>query len=675
MIRGNTDWRALTTADVDWRGKSGAHSKRFDDFYYSSQNGREESEYVFLQGNRLAQRWSSHPHPSFCIVETGFGTGLNFLLTWKLWKAQPKPRPRLHFISIEKHPLTKDDMHRALSAWPELNQLTSCLLTNYPQPVPGQHRVVLDDGAVILDLWLEDAEDALSELASYGQSSVDAWYLDGFSPNRNQSMWTSNIFHFMADTSRKDATFATFTAAGDVRRGLIDAGFDVSKLPGYAKKRESMRGVYKKATGVNRSPSPKRDTNTPWDIRSKRSAAPQSVIVIGAGIAGCTSAAALARRNMNVCILECGRVANAGSGNDQGVLYTRLSQKHSPLNDFSLQSYSFAHRFYLQLLASGGLQGGVDGALCGSFHQSCKTEEMEAISPLLQTVPDLAQVLSSPQANKILGIEQAEGGYWFPGSGWMRPASVCQALLDNTNIKLLENTGRVSLIQRNGGWVAMSEDRILAEAECVVIAAGTATGSLADLHWLPLQAIRGQTSTLPATDNTHSLRTALCHSGYISPARLGNHCIGATFDIGDTANEVRDTDHRKNLDALGRAIPDWQTELAGVDEKTITGRVGYRCASPDYLPLIGPVPNRTLFLENYAALRKNARQTIACTGEFVPGLFLSTGHGSRGLTSAPLAAEILASVISAEPVPLSRELYRAISPARFIIRDLRRNRV
>ena len=133
-------------------------------------------------------------------------------------------------------------------------------------------------------------------------------------------------------------------------------------------------------------------------------------------------------------------------------------------------------------------------------------------------------------------------------------------------------------------------------------------------------------------------------------------------------------DHQGNLSALARAVPAWQGILAQQDPAALRGRVGFRCASPDYLPLVGPVPDRAAFLRDFAGLRSNARQVIALRGQYLPGLFLSTAHGSRGLTSTPLAAELLASQICAEPPPLSRELGRALAPARFIIRDLCRNR-
>jgi len=679
MIPSNTPWRPLSTAQINWTDDDAPRSRSFDDIYYSPHESIAESQYVFLQGNHLPERWANHTEPSFCIVETGFGTGLNFLLTWQLWQSQGEPRPHLHFLSIEKHPLRKEDMRRALASWPALAQHSAALLQVYPDVIPGQHRLVLEAGAVTLDLWWGDAGDALENMASFGNRTVDAWYLDGFAPDRNRAMWTDDIYLAMAALSKEHASFATFTAAGQVRRGLSEAGFEVSKSPGFGRKRECLRGTIKPG-GV----PPRRTITTPWDICDQRAPRPRTALVIGAGLAGATVAAALARRNIQVCVLEQGQVACAGSGNDQGVLYTRLSRKHSSLSDFSLQSYGFAHRFYRQLLSSGALREGVDGALCGCFHQSNDEQEMAAICQLVESVPEFARVLSATQASALLGIEQPRAGYWFPNSGWMRPASICHALLQSGNIQLKENTGPIRLEALGAGWAAVSDDAspdnppltraALARADCVVIAAGTAAADFSGLDWLPLQAIRGQTSMLPTTDDFGVLRAALCHRGYISPARQGSHCIGATFDLHDTESATRTGDHRRNLDALAAAVPQWKSALAGVDEHSMTGRVGYRCATPDYLPLVGPIPARAAFLQNYAALSKNARQTIPIAGEYMPGLYLTTGHGSRGLTSTPLAAEILASDICDEPLPLSRELYRAISPARFIIRDLRRKR-
>ena len=670
MSRNNTPWRALATAEIQWTEDESPRSPSYDDFYYSTVDGLEEAQHVFLRGGKLESRLSSHSHVTFCIAETGFGTGLNFLLSWKLWREQPLPRPRLHFVSIENRPLQEGDIRRAVSNWPVLAELAEDLIAHYPLPIPGQHRLLFDDGAVTLDLWWEDLAEAIPDFNSQFGKCIDLWFLDGFSPNRNHAMWTIALYQTMATTCRMGAGFATFTAAGDVRRGLENAGFQVTKSSGWGLKRESMHGQFTAAPAS----SPEQQTVTPWDINADQPDSPETAVVIGAGLAGCTVAAALAKRGIKVTVIERGLVASGGSGNDQGVLYTRLSAKHSPLVDFSLQSFSFSHRFYQQMLSCGDLTEDVDGSLCGSFHQNEDIEALQAMSRQLLPVPQLAQVLGAEAANQLLGIEQNEGGYWYPRSGWMRPSSICHALLRHQNITVLESMGTVQLQRDGNGWQAISSAGLIATSECAVVASGPETTSTNQLGWLPVSSIRGQTSHLRSNAQLDSLRAVLCHTGYISPARLGNHCIGATFDIADADSNTRAADHRYNLDSLSKAVPAWRDLLAELNEEKLEGRVAYRCASPDYLPLIGQVPNRPAFLQNYRALSKNARRVIPTTGEYLAGLYLTTGHGSRGLTSTPLAAEVLASTICKEPAPLSRELSRALSPARFIIRDLRRKR-
>lgn len=670
MSRNNTPWQALASAEIQWTEDGSPRSPAYDDFYYSTVDGLEEASYVFIKGSKMAERLCAHPHASFCVVETGFGTGLNFLLTWKRWREQALPRPQLHFVSIENHPVCSGDIRKALAAWPTLSELAEELIDNYPEPIPGQHRLVLDAGAVILDLWWEDAVLAMPDLCGSLQKSVDVWYLDGFSPNRNPAMWTPSLYRDMASASRADASFATFTAAGDVRRGLEAAGFHVTKTSGWGLKRECMHGVLGAAAA-----QPTQDPKvTPWDINRSQSPRSKTALVIGAGLAGCTVAAALAKRGLEVTVIESGQVAGGGSGNDQGVLYTRLSTKHSPLVDFSLQSFSFSHRFYGQMLRCGELLEGVDGSLCGSFHQTSNTEALTAIAQQLQRVPQLAQILKPDAANQILGIEQNHSGYWYPHSGWMRPSSICHALLQHQNITVMENVGTVNLEKEGAVWQAVSSTGVLAQSACAVVATGPAAASMSALDWLPVTRIRGQTSNLLSSEQFGALRAVLCHTGYISPARLGKHCIGATFDIADDDTSTRADDHRYNFDSLGKAVPAWQQSLAEIKAANTQGRVAYRCASPDYLPLIGPVPKHSAFLRDYSMLRKNARRVIPQNGEYLAGLYLTTGHGSRGLTSTPLAAEILASTICKEPLPLSRELSRALAPARFIIRDLRRKR-
>jgi tRNA 5-methylaminomethyl-2-thiouridine biosynthesis bifunctional protein len=670
MNRENTPWRPVEAAELLWGEDSTPSSRPFDDVYFSSIDALAESRHVFLSGNQLPQRLSLHAGDCFTVCETGFGTGLNFLLTWQAWRNTPGPLPRLHFVSVEKFPLDRIQLTRALSAWPELAELSGLLLDNYPGLLPGQHRLVFDQGRVVLDLWWEDATAAVTDIASHGRGWVDAWYLDGFTPARNELMWQQELFDAMAQASAVGASFATFTAASAVRHGLRDAGFTVTTVPGFGSKRDSLRGT------LHNAGKPAKQSRTPWDLPVSSNPDRQQVIVIGAGLAGCHTADALARRGLKVTVLERGHMANAGSGNAQGVLYTRLSRRHSVLTDFSLQSFSYAHRLYSRLLSSGTLDAANIGELCGNFQQSTNSAELAALAPVLATIPELASVLDADQASEITGMQQASGGFWFPGSGWMNPPAVCASLLQSPGIKLIEHCGDIEVRREGANWLALSAGECLAQAPLVVLATGNDSPTMTDeLSWLPLRAIRGQTSLIPELPALQALRTALCHVGYIAPARQHKHCIGATFDLTDDSPETRPQDHLRNLQSLAGALPQLGDALAQLDPEQLEGRVGFRCTSPDYLPLVGPVPALDAFLQQFAPLRRNAKQILEQRGVYQPGLYLNTGHGSRGLTSTPIAAELLASQICDEAAPMSRELSRALAPARFLIRNLGRNKL
>jgi tRNA 5-methylaminomethyl-2-thiouridine biosynthesis bifunctional protein len=252
---------------------------------------------------------------------------------------------------------------------------------------------------------------------------------------------------------------------------------------------------------------------------------------------------------------------------------------------------------------------------------------------------------------------------------------VCRALTARDNIRVLEHCGQVTLHREGTKWHATAGDKTLADASVVIVATGTGTTAMEQLQWLPLQTIRGQITELPANDATGKLRAALCHEGYIAPARAGIHSMGASFNINMSDPTPREEDNRDNLSKLATAVPGLAVSLDAINPGSLQGRVGYRCASPDYLPVVGPVPAFNAFVEDFSALSKNARQSIPHRGSYLPGLYINTAHGSRGLASTPITAELLASMICGEPLPFSRTLTRALSPARFIIRDLSRNRI
>ncbi len=212
-----------------WRDDALPVSVRFDDPYFSIANGLAETRHVFLAGNGLPDRFQA----GFRVAELGFGTGLNALAAWQAWDASGQNGP-LSFTSFEMYPLTADEMSRALSHWPELSDKAGALCAAW---ATGGERFQLPG----LDLHVIRG-DANQTLASWS-GRADAWFLDGFSPAKNPELWSADLMAEVARHTANGGTFATYTAAGHVRRSLEAAGFDVTRLPGFAGKRHMSSGI------------------------------------------------------------------------------------------------------------------------------------------------------------------------------------------------------------------------------------------------------------------------------------------------------------------------------------------------------------------------------------------------------------------------------------------------
>ncbi|MDU4232362.1 MAG: tRNA (5-methylaminomethyl-2-thiouridine)(34)-methyltransferase MnmD, partial [Klebsiella grimontii] len=333
---------AIQPANLEFNAEGTPVSRDFDDVYFSNDNGLEETRYVFLGGNRLNERFPGHPRPFFVVAESGFGTGLNFLTLWQAFDVFHRENPqatlqRLHFISFEKFPLKADDLRLAHQRWPELASWAEQLQAQWPLPIAGCHRLLLDEGRVTLDLWFGDINELTNELDDSLNRQVDAWFLDGFAPAKNPDMWTAELFAAMARLARPGGTLATFTSAGFVRRGLQEAGFSMHKRKGFGRKREMLTGEMLQTLEI--------PARAPWFARSgteQRDAA-----IIGGGIASALLALALLRRGWQVT-LYCADSAPAegASGNRQGALYPLLSQHDPALARFFPAAFTFARRLY-----------------------------------------------------------------------------------------------------------------------------------------------------------------------------------------------------------------------------------------------------------------------------------------------------------------------------------------
>lgn len=674
----------LAPAAVIWRDGV-LRSLHFEDIYHSPVDGLGETRHVFIAGNQLPERWQSlRAGEGFVIGETGFGSGLNFLVAGSLWLASAPETAVLHYVSVEKHPLARGDFECALAQWPAFAALATELARDYPPPVAGCHRLVLAGGRIQLTLLLGDAVAMLNQLRAPDHPAVrhgtapkiDAWFLDGFAPARNPDMWSPALFAQLAALSRAGTSFATFTAAGNVRRGLADAGFAVTKVAGHGSKRDMLRGEFLAlpAPAETAAPQPqrRRPAGAPWHLgAAEYGTAPGTAAIIGAGIAGCTSARALAERGWQVTLYDRTAVASGASGNPQGVLYPRLTAEPSAFGAINLAALLFAQNYYRDFWRDGF------GDNCGVLLLPETAAHAEQLRRIAARHPaEIARLVEAPQLTAIAGVPlAADSGLLLPGLGWIDPTAVCRRLVEHPRIAV--RSTEIVALSRDGaeGWqLSHRRGEITGSYDVLVLANATELARFEQTRHLPLKTIHGQISICPATPASKKLRTVICGAGYLGPAVGGRHTFGATYDLSATHLEVRSDGHRDNLAKLGATDPRLPEILGAPDPAQLSGRAGLRCVTPDYLPLVGPAPIEHLMLETFAPLRRDARADIPCPGSYWPGLFIHGGHGSRGLSHAPLCATLLADLIEGRPRPLTQELVIALNPARFLIRALKRGR-
>ncbi|GGK46489.1 tRNA 5-methylaminomethyl-2-thiouridine biosynthesis bifunctional protein [Pseudomonas koreensis] len=655
----------LPHAQLDWDDQGRPRSRVFDDVYFSDQSGLDETRYVFLEQNRLAERFAALPaHGRLVIGETGFGTGLNFLCAWQLFEQHAVAGARLHFVSVEKYPLSPADLQRALALWPELKPLADQLLTQYVAIHQGFQRIILGNGRVTLTLLIGDALEQLPQL----DAQIDAWFLDGFAPAKNPDMWTAELFVELARLAAPGSTISTFTSTGWVRRLLNAAGFKMKRTPGIGHKWEILRGAFLGWPQDVAPPLP----DKPWFARPAPLSGERRALVIGAGLAGCATAASLAARGWQVSLLERHEaVAQEASGNPQGVLYLKLSAHGTALSQLIVSGFGYTRR----LLET--LQRGTDWDDCGVLQLAFNAKEAERQAQLAAAFPeDLVHWLDQPQAETQAGIGLRHGGLYYPEGGWVHPPALCQMQAAQPNIELLKHHHALELRQVEGQWQALDNERLLASAPVVVLAGAAEIKRFAQSAELPLKRIRGQITRLAQTAESQALTTVVCAEGYVAPARLGEHTLGASFDFNSDDLTPTTAEHLGNLAMLEEISSDLVARLHinELPAETLEGRAAFRCTSPDYLPIVGPLADRAAFTQAYAALSKDARQVpdIACP--WLDGLYVNSGHGSRGLITAPLSGELLAAWLDNEPLPLPRSVAEACHPNRFALRQLIRGK-
>lgn len=620
-------------------------SPDYGDIYHAAEGGPGQARHVFLGGNGLPDRWAGQER--FVILENGFGTGLNFLATWAAWLADTQRPDTLHYLAVEKHPFRAEDLARLHAAWPRFDALAIRLRQSWPVPTPGFHRLEFSHagGRVVLTLMLGDTETCLKRL----RARVDAFYLDGFDPKKNPDMWSPNVFHALARLATTGATLATWCVARVVRDGLAAAGFSTHKRPGFARKRDMLVGRWPQTVP---EPGPS----------ATLSASCRHALILGGGIAGCALAQRLTARGWRVDLIERhGHLAGEGSGNLAGIVRPLLSRDDNIASRLNRACFLHARRAWADLeLAGFPSRRDLSGVLQIARNQVHEAQQRGMTAN--GTYPeDYVRFLEREEASALVGWPTAFGGWWFPLGGWASPPTLCQALVDAAGNDLRLLLGRtVARLEWTGkAWCALDEaGEPLAQAPVAILASGAQAKTLALARDLPITPVRGQVSHVPA-GRLPPIRHALCCEGYLTPALDGIHCLGASYAY-DPGTALRDKEHAGNLDRLSLILPGAERSLTAGE---LDGRVGFRAATPDRLPLVGGLPDMHAPLPRDIQLRGMPRH---------PNLYGLLGLGSRGLVWATLAAEALASCLHGDPLPLEGDLMDAMDPARFRLRQHRR---
>lgn len=660
------------SASLDWLEDGTPYSRQFNDRYHSGhEGGMAQSTGSFLHGCSLPEQWQRQPQ--WRILETGFGLGLNFLSTWLAWRQDAQRCQQLHFISTEAWPVSASDiLQAAASRYPALLELARQLAAQYLDMHSGIHRLVFEQGRVHLTLAIGDARKMLREQ----RWTADSVYLDGFSPAVNPGLWDIPAIKAVASCCVAGRTrLATWCVARSVRDTLAQCGFQVERVAGTPPKKHNLRALYAPAW-----PTRARAALLPWPWSAPPPAGRQCV-VIGAGLAGASMAWNMAERGWHVTVLDqAEQPASGASALPLGLFAPHISPDDAPLSRLTRAGVRSTRRIASQLLrqgqdwdASGVLEHRV-GKKAGLPPADEGAEGIASTASHAATPVQRQQARLPPENSRV----PAHPAVWHGMAGWLRPAALVKALLQHPNITWRGHSP-VRSLQKNTTapdgaqtlWQALDADgTAIASAPCLIVAVAFDSQQLI-APWLELplalHAVRGQVAW-----GTLDVRAAAAAQNTLPPFPVngkgsfihqpsseppGGHfwISGGTFEH-DCANSPPSTQEqqqalRENRDRLGLLMPERRDTLdALLFEAAPHGNVqswhATRCTAPDRTPLFGPV---------------SARQENS-------GLLLAAGLGSRGLTLAFLAAEILTAALHGEPLPVEQQLAQLVLTTRHLPR-------
>ena len=646
---------------------------------------------LFLSGTELPARWAGKPR--FVVLDTEFGLGINFLVTWAAWRTDPQRAGQLWYIAIAPQPLRRDDLAQRLAACalPALaGPLRTELLAQWPPLTPDLHLLDFEGGRVRLLLALGAVDRVLPELVA----QVDAVFLGGVgltgrdhspsAPHRAGGPLTdgSRVLRGLHRLAAPGATLATRSVAPALRRDLTSAGFVVAAMLADADHAEVTLGRFAPRVAAVAPPG-RRALTTPTP-------ATMTVAVVGAGLAGAAVAHALARQGVSVQVFErhpqpAAETSGQAAGLFHGVVHGHDGTHARWLRVAAIHlARDLAPRWGHGAKVGAGVGaevGKVAGAISGLWRgeRNLDLNAMAALLARLNLPADYVQahpgVLPNGQAASVL--PGAQPAWLYPQGGWVNPPSLVADWLRTPGVTLRGGASVHALRQTaHSGWQLLGADGgVLAQADAVVLANAhdlrrLCPGAVA-ADW-PLHATRAQSSIIPAgLAGLPLLPRPIADSGYalrLADGRLlcgGAAMPGDTSSIPDSRTAPLAPDHIRNLATLAR-LTGWSDDL---DPTLLDGRSGWRLAAADRMPVIGPLP-AVAAAGPWVASQPRLDQPRLVPR--LPGVYVLSALGSRGLVQAALGGEVLASWITGAPVPAPASLLDAIDPARFIARAARR---
>jgi len=598
----------------------------------------------FLGLSGLPERWRGRER--FVVLDTAFGKGERFLAAWHAWRSDPQHCGHLVFIALEPVPPARADLLPALAeAWPPLT--------------PNPHRLAFDAGKVQLYLLPGEVRKGLRECVAV----VDAFLLDG---STLASIADTEHLRLLKSVARLAGAAASLLAWADtpaLRNGLASVGFVLSAGPDDRVGRRTTLARFAPRFELKRAPL--RATGRP--VHKRRA------LIVGAGLAGCAAAWALAEQGWHSVVIDRhAHVAQEASGNPGGLFHGIVNPQDGLHARFNRAAALEAQRAVLQATAHHAVAGSAAGLLRLNT-ASRDVDLMRAMLARLGLPPDYVQAVDAGQASALCAWPLRYPAWFYPGGGWVDPAGLARAYLERAagSVRFVGGVCVHSLQSTASGWkLCDAQGAVIDEAETVVLCnAGDALHLLGGPDW-PIEAVRGQISIASAmqADALRPLpRLPVSGAGYLLPEVNGNAVFGSTTQAGDTDPAVRLGDHADNLARLTllRGAP------VALQASHLQGRTGWRWVSSDRLPVIGAVPETMSMGTDHSPAERLDQP------RFVPrqrGLFVFTALGSRGITWSALGAQVLASSITGAPSPLEASLLDAVDPARFVSRAVRQRR-